>query len=118
MTPAQSALSQRDLLVALAEDDSDQSVKWSRRNKGRSLRIDWSEVDLDRDQFGIFLETTSPFPDTRAGRLSAMEQQIAGGQINAAEFSLLVREPVSQQDMFRLGTGYLLVYRDGRTGWR
>ena len=52
------------------------------------------------------------------GALTPMEQQIAGGQINAAEFSLLVREPVSQQDMFRVGTGYLLVYRDGRTGWR
>lgn len=39
------------------------------------------------------------------GALTPMEQQMAGGQINAAEFAVLVREPVGQQDMFRLGTG-------------
>ena len=39
------------------------------------------------------------------GALTPVEQQQDGGQINAAEFSLLVREPVGQQDMFRLGTG-------------
>ncbi len=39
------------------------------------------------------------------GDLTPAEMQVAGGQITRAQFALLVREPVSQQDMFRIGTG-------------
>lgn len=39
------------------------------------------------------------------GDLTPREVQEAGGQVNAAEFALLVREPVGQQDMIRIGTG-------------
>lgn len=39
------------------------------------------------------------------GGLTPVEQQQAGGQVNAAEFALLVREQVGKDDLLRIGTG-------------
>lgn len=39
------------------------------------------------------------------GELTPQERAEAGGQINAAEFALLVREPIGKDDQVRIGTG-------------
>lgn len=42
-------------------------------------RVDWSEIDMDRDAFVLKVESTSALPSTPAGRLNFVSQMIQGG---------------------------------------
>lgn len=51
-------------------------------DKNTIEKIDWSKVDLSRDQFKVRLEGVNFLPDTRAGKLAAVEQLSAAGVID------------------------------------
>lgn len=63
----------------LADDDEfkKSEVKWSKQNVLH--RIKWEDVDLEEDQYELHLEASGFLPNTRAGKMQAIEQLIAAG---------------------------------------
>lgn len=61
----------------------------------RSLRerIDWSEVDMQRDQFTLVPEAVNFVPATRSGKLAAVEQLTKAGIFDTYDAAALFEEP-------------------------
>lgn len=59
------------------ELDSDDSVKW--KDKSLTDVIDWDSVDMSADTYVLKLEATSMIPETRAGKLSAIQSLMQVG---------------------------------------
>lgn len=74
------------------KDGRKRVVTWDDKDVMRS--IDWSDVDLKRDQFAYRLEATNFIPETRAGKLSTInELSKAGVFADPAMISTLFDEP-------------------------
>ncbi len=77
----------------LAEDEGfrETEVRWS---KGNVLqKIKWKDVDLDSDRFELHLEPSGFMPQTRAGKMQAIEQLIANGMVDPKWATSLIDYP-------------------------
>lgn len=95
-----------DASKQLAESDgpSALAVRWS--SGRRSMSLDWGDVELGHDQLNIYLEPQSFFPETRAGRLSAIEQMVAAGQVPQQLIASYLQDPDIERLNRRLNASY------------
>jgi len=80
----------------LAAEDGDWEADYAKGSVIRTLK--WTEVDMERDQFVMELETVSPVPESYAGRLQLIEQFSQSGQIPPEYLGSLISDP----DMVRV----------------
>lgn len=69
-----------------------QVAKWT--NRGVMQRISWKDVDMERDMFNLAIEPTGFLPDTRAGKLDAIERLAKVGLLEGPQLAqLFMDEP-------------------------
>ena len=73
------------------ENEGGYTANWADRDIVE--RIDWGQVDLQRDQFRLGLEPTSFLPDTRAGKVKAIEELTKIGVIAQEWIPALIDAP-------------------------
>jgi hypothetical protein len=62
-------------------------------DKTHTEKIDWDEVDMSRDQFKLIPEPTNFIPQTRGGKLAAVEQLTKAGIFDQYDAAQLFDEP-------------------------
>ncbi len=72
-----------DHMVTLAKSIGGKFVL--KADKYTIRRVDWAEIDMDRDSFVLRVEPSSSLPTTPAGRLQFVQQMTEGGIIESRE---------------------------------
>jgi hypothetical protein len=88
-----------DLSRDLAKATKDLSITAER--DGKLTRINWKDVDLDKDRFRIQPFEVSALPQTPAGRLQTLSEWFQSGLISREVFMQLSRIPDIEQDRAR-----------------
>lgn len=80
-------------MAADTEDDQEFSFAVRYRRGSVVREIDWSDVDMDEDSFLLELEEVSPVPDTPAGRIQQLQEDLAAGRVSPEYYTQLVEDP-------------------------
>ena len=74
-----------------ADGDSSWTVTY---RKGSVVReIDWADVNMDEDTFMLELEEVSTTPDSPAGRVQQLQEDLAAGRITQEYYTQFVEDP-------------------------
>ena len=80
-----------DAARRLAAEDPEWAVRCPGAGGPRALR--WSDVDMDRDRYVLSLEQASATPDTFAGHVQMVEQDVSEGRIPGDYLLQLRQDP-------------------------
>lgn len=81
----------------------DRAYVTSWRGRDKIERLEYSEVEMDADQYRLEMEPVSFIPDTRAGKLSASQELVQAGVIPQWLAASLFDEPdLAKAQMFNL----------------
>lgn len=79
-------------IVDCAKHGTDiKSVRWANRDSFEE--IEWSDVDLDEDQFQIQVSPASSLPKTQAGRIESVVNLVQSGVVDRTQAALLLDLP-------------------------
>lgn len=82
-------------MIAAAKDIYEDQRKYqvTFRTKRWVERIDWADIDLDRDQYEMQCFPTSSLPNTPSGRLAAVQEYVQAGFIAREDAQKLLELP-------------------------